>query len=215
MWGDSLLHGLRPTTKQNPHTGAENDKNVTMKKKLLLMVLIALGCRTTADAQMLSVNTDAVADLMMAPSLGFELVTSNRSTVGVNVLGAYKPWGKDIRLIGVQPEYRYYFSGRPMHHEFVGIGGVGASYDITWKGKVYDGMALGMGLTFGYVFNITKRLNVDCHAGFGAIMYRHKEYFENDKYDADYSIGGVERTNAKGYVLLPTRIGVSLTYILK
>ncbi len=188
-----------------------NDK---VMKKLLLIFLIVMGCRN-ADAQMLAVNTDVATDLLMTPSLGFELVTGERSTVGVNVLGCSKPWGKDIRLIGVQPEYRYFFSGRPMHREFVGIGGIGASYDITWKGKVYDGLALGVGLTFGYVFSITHRLNIDCHAGFGAIMYRHKEYFENDKYDTDYSIGGIERANAKGYVLLPTRIGVSVSYILK
>lgn len=185
-----------------------------MKKKLLLIFLIVMGCRN-ADAQMLAVNTDVAADLLMTPSVGFELVTGERSTLGVNVLGNYKPWGKDIRFIGVQPEFRYFFSGRPMHREFVGIGGVGASYDITWKGKVYNGLALGLGLTFGYVFNLTHRLNIDCHAGFGAIMYRHKEYYENDKYDEDYSVGGTGRTNAKGYVLLPTRIGVSVSYILK
>lgn len=183
-------------------------------KKLLLIFLIALGCRN-ADAQMLAVNTDVAADLLMTPSLGLELVTGERSTLGVNVLGNYKPYGKDIRFIGVQPEFRYFFSGRPMHREFVGIGGVGAAYDITWKGKVYNGLALGLGLTFGYVFNITHRLNIDCHAGFGAIMYRHKEYFENDRYDEDYSVGGIQRTNAKGYVLLPTRIGVSVSYILR
>ena len=183
-------------------------------KKILLILLAAMACRN-ADAQMLAVNTDVAADLLMTPSIGAELVTGNSSTLGVNVLGNYKPWGKDIRLIAVQPEYRYFFSGRPMHREFVGIGGVGASYDITWKGKVYDGMALGVGLTFGYVFSITHRLNIDCHAGFGAIMYRHKEYYENDKYDTDYSVNGIERTNAKGYVLLPTRIGVSVSYILK
>jgi len=115
----------------------------------------------------------------------------------------------------VKPEYRYYFSGRPMYRQFVGIGGVGASYDITWKGKVYNGSALGLGITFGYVFPITHRLNIDCHAGFGAIYYKHKEYFEKDNYDLDYSVGGVQRTNAEGYTLLPTRIGVSVTYILK
>ena len=76
-------------------------------------------------------------------------------------------------------------------------------------------MAFGIGATFGYVFNITHRLNIDCHAGFGAVVYRHKEYFVNDNYDLDYSIGGVERTNANGYALLPTRIGVSVSYILK
>ncbi len=195
-----------------PHLPSLNDKK--MKKLLLIVFMALLGCRNI-NAQMLAVNTDALMDVMMTPSLGFELVTGERSSLGVNVLGNYNPWGKDMKMVAVQPEYRYYFSGRPMYRQFVGIGGVGASYDITWKGKVYNGAAVGLGITFGYVFPITHRLNIDCHAGFGAIYYKHKEYFENDDYDLDFSVGGVQRTNAEGYTLLPTRIGVSVTYILK
>lgn len=183
-------------------------------RKLLLTLLTVMACLTTS-AQMLSVNTDLATDLLQTPSLGFELVAGERSSVGVNVMGNYKPWGKDMKLIAVQPEYRYYFSGRPMHHYFVGAGGVGASYDISWKGKVYNGSAIGLGLTFGYVFSLSRRICIDCHAGFGAVYYKHKEYFEHDPYDADFSIGGVERTNSEGYCLMPTRIGVSLSYILK
>lgn len=179
-----------------------------------MIILTALGC-TSAKAQMLAVNTDVLMDGLMTPNIGFELVTGERSTFGVNVFGNHNPWGNEMRIIGVQPELRYFFSGRPMYREFVGVGAIGASYDITWKGKVYEGNALGLGLTFGYIFSVTHRLNIDCHAGFGVIVYRHKEYFENDQYDVDYVIDGRLRTNAKGYFLFPTRIGVSLSYILK
>jgi hypothetical protein len=101
-----------------------------------------------------------------------------------------------------------------MFREFIGIGGIGAVYDITWSGKVYDGTALGLGLTFGYVLPLKKRLNIDFHAGFGFIHYKHKEYFVGDQYDADYIFDGEQRANASGYYLLPTRIGVSVSYIL-
>ncbi len=185
-----------------------------MKKLILLIILATFGWRT-ANAQLVAVSTEATTDLLMMPNVGFELVTGERTTFGISAFFASKPWGKDVKIVGVQPEYRYFFSGRPMHSFFVGAGALGVSYDITWKGKVYDGMAFGIGATFGYVFNITHRLNIDCHAGFGAVVYRHKEYFVNDNYDLDYSIGGVERTNANGYALLPTRIGVSVSYILK
>lgn len=183
-------------------------------KKLVLTILIAMS-GICAKAQMLAVNNDVLMDVMMTPNIGFELVVGERTTVGASIFGNYKPWGKDIKMIGVQPEYRYFFSGRPMHKFFVGAGALLGSYDITWSGKFYDGVALGGGLTFGYVINISNRLNIDCHAGFGAIIYKHKEYFENDNYDIDFSINGMQRTNAKGYYLLPTRIGVSLSYILK
>ena len=102
-----------------------------------------------------------------------------------------------------------------MHSFFVGAGALWTDYDIHWKGKVYEGQAMGLGMTFGYVFTLTRRINIDCHAGFGMIGYKHKEYFENDFYDEDYLINGLPRTNADGYTLLPTRIGVSISYIIK
>lgn len=184
-----------------------------MKRLLLLFALAAT--LHAARAQQIAVGTDVAMDLLMAPSIGAELVVGNKATVLLNVMGAVKPYGVDFKFIAVQPEYRYYFSGRPMHHWFAGVGGIGASGKLTWKSKVYDGMAIGGGLTCGYVFNLNKRLNIDCHAGFGAIYYSRKEYFVGDHYDQDMSVAGNQRPNAKGYYLLPTRIGVSLTYIIR
>ncbi len=183
-------------------------------KKILVIIAVLISA-VNVRAQMLAVSTNVLMDAMMTPNIGAELVTGEHSTVGLHVFGNNKPWGMDMKMIGVQPEYRYFFSGRPMHREFVGVGGIGSVYDMTWGGKVYDGIALGGGITFGYVFSIGKRINIDCHAGFGMIIYKHKEYYVGDLYDLDYSVGGVERTNARGYYLLPTKIGVSLTYILK
>lgn len=185
-----------------------------MKRRLLIIVWMALTI-TVARAQMISANMDALWLATMSPNLGFELVVSERSTISLNGLVMSKPLGKDVKFYGLQPEYRYYFSGRPMYHEFIGVGAVGATYDITWKGKVYDGTAMGAGLTFGYVLPLTRRLNVDFHAGFGFVYYKQKEYFEGDQYDVDYVIDNAQRANASGLLLLPTRIGVSLTYILR
>lgn len=183
-------------------------------KKLLFSVFMLSVC-PALRAQMVAVGTDVVSDLLMAPGAGVEMVCGNRSTAGLSVFGCHRPWGHDMKMIGVQPEYRLYFSGRPMHKTFAGLGALATLYDITWKGKVYDGGAIGFGLTFGYVLDLTKRLNVDFHAGLGLVAYKHKEYYKGDRYDDDYSVGGELNTNAKGLRLLPTRIGVSLTYILK
>lgn len=185
-----------------------------MKKKILLLAWFAFTS-VALMAQKVAVNTDVMMDVLQIPSAGFELVVGECTTIGLNAFGCYHPWGKTVKALGVQPEYRYYFSGRPMNRFFVGLGGLITSHDITWAGKVYDGNAAGIGITFGYVLSLNKRLNLDFHAGFGGIYYRQKEYFEGDFYDVDYSVGGVESVNAKGYTLLPTRIGVSLSYILK
>ena len=93
-----------------PHFPSLKDNKM---KKLLLIVFVALlGCRNI-NAQMLAVNTDALMDVMMTPSIGFELVTGERTSLGVNVLGNYKPWGKDMKMVAVQPEYRYYSQDDP------------------------------------------------------------------------------------------------------
>jgi len=183
-------------------------------KKLFFIAFMALSA-SCAKAQMVAVNTDLVMDLLATPSAGIELVVGERSTLGLDVMGNYHPWKKHMKMIVVQPEYRYYISGRPMHKHFIGIGGLAASYEVWLKGKVYNGTGLGLGLVFGYVANLGKRFNIDFHAGFGAIGYKHKEYTLGDNYDSGYLENGELKTNAKGYYLLPTRIGISLTYILK
>lgn len=191
-----------------------NDRPRRRMRKLLVIIAM-LTATISARSQMLAVSTDAPWLLMQTPNIGAELVVGNRSTLLLSAFGNYKPWGKDMKMLGVQPEYRYFFSGRPMHSMFVGAGAVAASYDITWAGKVYDGSCTGIGLTFGYVWSIRRRLNIDFHAGVGLIFYNQKEYFTGDNFDNDYAVDGEQRTNANGYTLLPTRIGVSVSYILK
>lgn len=166
---------------------------------------------------MIAINTDIAMDAMMTPSLGMEIVTGNRSTFSANVMYSWKSLGKNISVIAVQPEYRYYLSNRPIHGIFMGIGAIGGRYDIEWANKTYKGDAFGAGLTFGYVWNLTRRLSVDFHAGFGAIIYNQKEHFLKDHYDEESAEGNPSYTkaNANGYYLAPTRLGVSISYVLK
>ena len=77
-------------------------------------------------------------------------------------------------MIGLLPEYRYWFNGRPMTREFVGIAALGVSYDITWGERIYQGDAAGAGITFGYALNLSRRLNVEFYGGFGAVILQAK-----------------------------------------
>lgn len=188
-------------------------------KKLVIIMLITLTA-PRMWAQQLAVGTDALMDMLMIPNASLELSLgkshiAERTVVGMQGYFTKNPWGKKISAWGIQPEARYFFSGRAMSRWFFGLGAHLAKYDITWSGKVYDGNSVGAGLTFGYVFNITNRLNIDLHSGFGLTYYRQKEYFEGDFFDTEYYSGGVATANARGMVILPTRIGVSVTYILK
>lgn len=203
----------------NRHTAGAPAKTHTndmqTPKRLTLILATLLTATISIKAQMVAVSTDVPWLLMQSPNVAAEIVVGNKSSVVLSVMGNHKPWGKDLKMIAVQPEYRYYFSARPMHHWFVGIGAVAAAYNITWSGKVYHGDAYGGGLTLGYVWNLTKRLGIDFHAGVGLISYKQKEYFVHDNFDADYTVDGTQRTNATGNVLLPTRVGVSVSYILR
>ena len=111
-----------------------------MKKKHLLLFLLLLPL-SSVRAQMVAVNTDVLMDVLQIPNMGVEIVVGERSVAGLHAFGGYRPWGKDVRVLGLQPEYRYFFSGRPMNSFFVGLGLLASSYDVTWAGKVYDGNA--------------------------------------------------------------------------
>lgn len=168
-----------------------------------------------ARAQMLAVNTDVAMDALMAPNIGLELTVANQSTLSLNTLISHKSWGKDAQVAAIQPEYRYYLSGRPMNKFFLGIGGIASVYDVDIKDKRYDGYCAGVGLTFGYVLPLSDRWSVDFHAGFGATAYKQKEYYNGDDYDSEFNDDGYPIANAKGFRYMPTRIGISVSYTLR
>lgn len=185
-----------------------------MKRRILHLILfIALFC-PMAKGQLLAVKTDALKWAVVTPNIGLELVTTAKTTLDLSVFGNYKPWGKDVKMMAVQPELRYWFNGRPMVREYVGVSLLGTTYDITWGKHIYQGDAIGGGLTFGYVFDIGRRWNIEFYGGFGAFAYFQKEYYITDHYE-DYENGGGSKNNSTGYTLLPTKLGVSVSYILK
>ena len=81
-----------------------------MKKKLLMTLVLSTCWCVATRAQMIAANIDALWAAMMSPSVGLEMVVGEKSTVGLNVSYMGKPYGMDIKLFEVQPEYRYYFS---------------------------------------------------------------------------------------------------------
>lgn len=169
------------------------------------------------SAQMVAVNTDVAMDACLAPSLGVELTLGKKSTLNINGLYASNMLGKDIRIAAIQPEWRVYISGRPMFHHYVGAIGLLASYKFShFADKVYDGDAGGLGLSYGYVWPVTQRLLIDFHTSLGLVFYHQKEYFVGDDYDSHYlNDEGNPYANAHGSLLIPLRIGVSVSYIIK
>lgn len=175
-------------------------------------LFVCFGC-LKANAQQVAVKTNGLMWLAMMPNVGGEFVVGERSTVDLSLFTSSSIYGNKARITGFQPEYRYWFNGRPMTREYVGLAALGTTYDITWGEKIYQGDAGGLGLSFGYVMNLGPRLNVEFCAGCGLVCFRQKQYYVNDSFD-DYTGTGVQ-ANAGGYKILPIKLGVSVTYIIK
>lgn len=182
--------------------------------KSALFALLALLGTTLVSAQQVAIKTNGLMLLAGTPNLGCELVTGEHTSIDLSVFGHYKPYGLDSRLIGIQPEYRFWFNGRPMIREYIGIAALGATYDMHFGDNVYDGDAVGLGLTAGYSFSLGKRLSLELYGGFGAVVFWQKQYYKDDNYE-DAFVDGSIKTNANGYKLLPIKLGVSISYILK
>lgn len=157
-------------------------------------------------------------DAILAPSLGVEMVLTKKSSLTLNAL--YGPsvlaLNRNSKVFAFQPEWRIYISGRPMYHHYFGAIGLLTQYKFDFKKKTRDGDAFGFGLCYGYVLPITDRLMVDFHTSVGSVFYHQKEYMMSDNYDAHYvNEEGFPVANASGSIIMPLRLGVSLTYIIK
>ena len=189
-----------------------------MRRTILIFFLAICWAGGRAWAQDIGVKTNILYWATSTPNLGFEFGLGKRTTL--DLAGGYNPWTLDreanrkIRHWMVMPEFRYWFNGRPMVREYVGISALATSYNIKWGEKRYNGDAGGVGLTVGYSLHIMKRMNLEFYGGFGVVLFRHKQYNIYDNLD-DYTADGLGKVNAHGYKLLPTKLGVSISYIIK
>lgn len=181
---------------------------------ITLSLFIFLAVSQKIKAQQLAVKSNVPMLLTLTPNVGFEFVAGERTSVDISAFANFNFYGKDVRILGLQPEFRYWFNGRPMVREYLGISVLGATYDITWGKKLFDGDAIGAGITMGYSLNLNKHWNVEFYGGFGAVYFRQKQYYVTDNFD-DYTTNGLGKSNAHGYKLLPIKIGVSVSYIIK
>ena len=178
-----------------------------MRTFKIFLIMIGLAVTPALMAQRVAVKTNLLLDGMLAPNFGFELVTGKTTSLSVSMLSFEKCLGNDLKAIAIQPEYRYWYSSQPMNRGYVGLIGLAGFYKGDFGQDTYDGYGGGLGVSFGYVFNITKRLNLELSTGFGAFYYHQKNY-EGDREPEDLK-------PEKGYMLLPFQAGISISYVIK
>lgn len=177
----------------------------------VLFLFLFNGGGNEAHAQQVGVKTNALMWAAMTPNVGCEIVVGEHSSIDLSAFGHIRPYGLDSRLVAFQPEYRYWFNGRPMVREYIGASVMLANYDMNVARYVYDGNAVSLGLTGGYAFVLSSRWRLDLCAGFGVLFFSQKQYYETDDYFVDKTIAA----NSYGYKLFPPKLGVSFTYIIK
>lgn len=172
--------------------------------KKIILFLAAILTTLSVRAQMIAAHTDLALWGLQAYNIGAEMIISNHSTLSLDGFYTKNPYwrdgNKDMEAYGIQPELRYYFGGRPMYHHFVGISALVGHYDVIWNETKNVGPAAGAGLTFGYVLPITERLTIDAHAGLGLVVARNTK----NEIRKDWV-----------YQLMPTKVGITLSYIIR
>lgn len=205
----SIIHLLiRSILTTNNHNPRERRGCPALPFIFSLLLLLAAG--REACAQQFAVKTNALFDAALTPDIGVELVTGEHSSVALSVFGHWKPYGINSRMITVQPEYRFWFNGRPLVREYIGATAFASAYDINVKNHVYAGNAVSLGVTGGYVFPLGERMNFELSGGFGFLFFRQKQYLDNMSYDPTMS-----PVNAYGYKLFPAKLGATFIYIIK
>lgn len=186
---------------------------MSSRLKYLLLSIFLLGTFCgNIYAQQMSVKTNALFLAAGVPNFGFEVVTTDHTSLEVMGVGAYKPYGLDLTLGGASAEFRYWFSGRPLVREFIGVSLLASTYDINLFGNVYKGDAAGAALSFGYVIPLSTRFNLEFRAGLGALYFRQIHHNSDDNLN-DYVQGTSDIVNERGIKFLPTQLGISFSYL--
>lgn len=184
-------------------------------KSLLFLLLISFLC-LTARAQewegndwkgyqrALGIHTNILYWGAMTPNLGVELPLARQWSL--DMTGMYARWdfrqNKKYRLGGIQPELRWWCCQNMTRH-YVGLHFQYAEFNIGEEMYRRDGHLLGGGISYGYVWVLSPRWNIDFSAGVG---YARIEY---DKYGQECGrLISQETRNYWG----PTRLGVTFTY---
>ena len=184
---------------------------------MILALLLVLLLPVPAAAQRMAVKTNIPSLALGTPDLGFELVVGEHISLSLSASGTYNPYwrdksaGEDVNtsFLLVQPEVRYWFNGRPLTRFFAGVNTLAASYDFPYRQVIHKGNAAGAGLTFGYVLNLTKRLDIEFSSGAGMVFYWGKRA-GSEAFDLEDSL-----PDTRGCKLMPTRLGISLVYVFK
>lgn len=185
-----------------------NNNKIKNRMKFLCLGFMFMFYVTDICAQRLSVKTNGLMLGSGLPNLGVELVTGKKTSFEISAFAGYHPYKVDFITMGIMPEFKYWFSGRAFARSYVGVSMLADSYNLVWKGRRYEGDALGLGVTFGYSIPLSPHWNLDFSAGLGGVYFRQRDY---DAVEVNKSY----HANNRGIKYMPTKLAISIAYIIK
>lgn len=192
--------------------------------KFYIILLILTGCSLQIQGQKAAVKTNLLyGAYTYTPNLSLEVALGGRSTLELgggynwfNLKGSSQDNKKQVHWLG-EIEYRYWFCSKFGGH-FMGVHALGTQYNISGHklpllfGKDsdlhrYEGWGAGAGISYGYSFYLGKHWSLEAEIGAG---YARLHY---DKFDC-VNCGRKQATENRNY-FGPTKVGISLIYIIK
>lgn len=151
--------------------------------------------------QRLAVKTNLLYDAVLMPSLEVEYRLADRWTVQLE--GDMAWWKNDgkhkyYQVATISPEGRWWFGQKkdsPWHGHYLGVFGGFTWYDLENGKRGYQGEAEMVGVSYGYMFPIGKRLSLEAGIGLG---YMHSKYEEYLPIDGHYVYQQTNRMNYFG-----------------
>lgn len=199
---DSSLH---PSSSEV--VGLENDEHDAFSSATVSSSDAAADDRV----QRMAIKTNLLYDAILMPSLEVEYRIDNRWSVAVE--GSVAWWKRDSRhkyyqIATIVPEGRYWFRTRkPWHGHYVGLFAGGSWYDLENGGRGYKGEFFMTGLSYGYMFPISRFLSLETGLGVGFLHTSYEEYLP---LDGHYVYQQTSKTNWVG----PVKLKFSLVWRL-
>ena len=132
----------------------------------------------------LALKTNLLADIALMPSLEVEYLINEQWSVAAH--GAVAWWSNDpahkyYQISTIYPEARWWFKTKePWHGHYLGVFAGGTWYDLERGARGYQGEGGFVGLSYGYMFPISKCLSFEAGLGVGYLYTKYREYLPVD-----------------------------------
>lgn len=128
----------------------------------------------------LALKTNLLTDAILMPSLEVEWLIRKNWSLAAH--GNVAWWSRDsehryYQLAAIYPEARWWFKTKgPWHGHYLGVFAGGTWYDLENGGRGYQGEGGFVGLSYGYMFPVSRSLSFEVGIGAGYLYTEYEEY---------------------------------------